>query len=537
MTARTRGLIVFGGILFVAIVFCGLIPFVAMPGSGFAVALPVIEVPGEVIIEDFFLGVNLTNTIVGTVVADLILALAIFLLWRATKGWTTEIPGRLQGIMEVIGESLYNFFYGLAGDRLRSTPMLWPLVATIFIFLITANFLKLFPGVETVGKMHCAYDGTNGYYMIDGWTGNSYRLWVDEPLNAGFPQDAAGEDACNAYFTDKAFKAFDFETPTEIEEHAAAFSLVLAEMPEGLDADDKDARSEAYDAALDAFIADGDNAEFVGLVEDTDYSKASSYVEFSETRLASVAAFDANTARIAEIEAELEALGDDHGDEASEEAAEGEGESEVVAVAEAEVDTDAVREELNAELETLEEAVGLARAQVLYPGATLPLTEEQIGNGVIPYIFHITPFVRGAATDLSLTFALAIVSMILVQVYGVMALGPAYFDKFVNIPALGNLAKKPLGAVDFIVGLLEIISEIGKVISLAFRLFGNLFAGGVALMAVTFLVALIIPGIIYGLEIIIGAVQALVFAVLTLVFAVQAMEHHGDDHEHEAEHH
>jgi F-type H+-transporting ATPase subunit a len=66
-----------------------------------------------------------------------------------------------------------------------------------------------------------------------------------------------------------------------------------------------------------------------------------------------------------------------------------------------------------------------------------------------------------------------------------------------------------------------------------------LFAGGVALMAISFLVAMLVPGLIYGLEIIIGAVQALVFAVLTLVFSVQAMEaHHGDDaeHGHEAHH-
>jgi len=155
---------------------------------------------------------------------------------------------------------------------------------------------------------------------------------------------------------------------------------------------------------------------------------------------------------------------------------------------------------------------------------------------VMPYIFHITPFFRGPATDLSLTFALAILSMVLVQAYGVAALGPAYFEKFVNISALGNLGKRPLGAIDFIVGLIEIISEIGKIVSLAFRLFGNLFAGGVALMAISFLVAVIVPGIILGLEIIIGTVQALVFAVLTLVFSAQAMESHAhdDDHGHDA---
>ena len=56
-------------------------------------------------------------------------------------------------------------------------------------------------------------------------------------------------------------------------------------------------------------------------------------------------------------------------------------------------------------------------------------------------------------------------------------------------------------------------------------------------MAVSFLVALIIPGVIYGLEVIIGTVQALVFALLTVVFSVQAMEaHHGDDHDEHDDH-
>jgi len=551
MTARTRGLIVFGGILFVAIIFCGVIPFVVMPGSGFAVALPVITVPGEIITPDFFLGVDLTNTIVGTVFADLLLVLAIFLLWRASKGWTQEIPGRLQALMEIIAETLYNFFQGLAGDRLRTTPMLWPLVATIFIFLLTANMLKLLPGVETVGSMHCAYAGTNGYYMIDGWTGNSYRLWVDEPLNAGFAQNEAEEEACNLYFKEKAYEPFAIQTSDEIQQQSAAFAVILNELPETFTGENgealegdalHDAEAEAYEAALEAYLAGDTDPTVVEVVEGTDFDEAHAYIEFADARIASAETFAASTTRLAEIETELEALDGDHGGE--EEATEGEATTDgeatsdeaVVLVAE-EVDSDAVREALGAERETLEEQIGLARAQVAFPGATLPLSEEQLDNDVVPFKFHITPFVRGAATDLSLTFALAVISMVLVQVYGVMALGPAYFDKFLNIPALGNLSKKPLGAIDFVVGLLEIIAEIGKVVSLAFRLFGNLFAGGVALMAVTFLVALFVPIVIYGLEVIIGTVQALVFAVLTLVFSVQAMEHHGDDHEHDAEHH
>ncbi|HLV34519.1 MAG TPA: F0F1 ATP synthase subunit A, partial [Spirillospora sp.] len=199
----------------------------------------------------------------------------------------------------------------------------------------------------------------------------------------------------------------------------------------------------------------------------------------------------------------------------------------------------AERAALEAEIARTEAELQYARTQLQYPTATLTLSNEALEAGAAPFIFHVTPYVRGMSTDLSLTFMLAILAIVAVQIYGVWALGPAYFEKFVNISALGNLGKKPMGAIDFIVGLIEIISEIGKIVSLAFRLFGNLFAGGVALIALTFLVALFVPMVMYGLEIIIGTVQALVFAVLTLVFAVQAMEaHHGDEEhaEHAEEH-
>jgi F-type H+-transporting ATPase subunit a len=143
--------------------------------------------------------------------------------------------------------------------------------------------------------------------------------------------------------------------------------------------------------------------------------------------------------------------------------------------------------------------------------------------------------VRGAATDLNLTIGLALVTFFAIQVFGVAAQGPAYFQKFINIRALGTLQKKPLGAVDFLVGIFEIVSEIGKIISLAFRLFGNMFAGGILLAVMSFLVATLLPVVFYGLEVIVTSIQAFVFAVLTIVFSAQAMEGHHSDDEH-AEH-
>jgi F-type H+-transporting ATPase subunit a len=151
----------------------------------------------------------------------------------------------------------------------------------------------------------------------------------------------------------------------------------------------------------------------------------------------------------------------------------------------------------------------------------------------------VVPFFRGTATDLNLALALAIVVFFAVEAWGVMALGPAYFFKFINIPALGNLGKKPLGAIDFLVGIIEIVSELSRLISLSFRLFGNIVAGGVLLIVMTFLAGNGIPMVFYALELFVGLIQAYVFATLTFVYASQAITaHHADDehHEHQDDH-
>jgi len=103
-------------------------------------------------------------------------------------------------------------------------------------------------------------------------------------------------------------------------------------------------------------------------------------------------------------------------------------------------------------------------------------------------------------------------------------------QKFIPIRSLGNVAKNPMGAIDLIVGPLELVSELSKIVSLSFRLFGNIFAGGILIAVMLFLVGTGIPVVFYALELIVGLAQALVFAVLTLVFISQAMEgHHGDE--------
>lgn len=138
----------------------------------------------------------------------------------------------------------------------------------------------------------------------------------------------------------------------------------------------------------------------------------------------------------------------------------------------------------------------------------------------------ITPFVRGPATDLNFTLALALVTMVMVQVWGVRVLGGAYFYKFINIPALRSGG---MGIMMFLVGFLEIVSEISRIISFAFRLLGNIFAGTVLIFVMSFLVPFILPAGFYGIEVAVGMIQAAVFALLALVFISMATHGHGEE--------
>lgn len=167
--------------------------------------------------------------------------------------------------------------------------------------------------------------------------------------------------------------------------------------------------------------------------------------------------------------------------------------------------------------------------QQLWPGAYNILPGE-VHEGEEGYL--ITPFFRGIPTDLNFTFALALISVIMTQVIGVRAQGAKYFLKFFNVT---NLFKKPFfGSMDFLVGLLELISELAKVLSFAFRLFGNMFAGAVLLFLVGSLIPVFLQSFVVLFEVFVGLIQAFVFGMLTMVFMAQATQGHGDEHGEEA---
>jgi F-type H+-transporting ATPase subunit a len=150
----------------------------------------------------------------------------------------------------------------------------------------------------------------------------------------------------------------------------------------------------------------------------------------------------------------------------------------------------------------------------------------------------IVPFFRAPAADLNFTFALALISQIAAQYFGILALGAAgYLSKFFVIQGITSAktgGEYALGIINFFVGLIELMSEFIKVIAFTFRLFGNIFAGEVMLLVIMFLVPLLIVTPLIGFEIFVNVIQAFVFYILSVAFYTVAVSSHGG---HEEEHH
>jgi F-type H+-transporting ATPase subunit a len=143
------------------------------------------------------------------------------------------------------------------------------------------------------------------------------------------------------------------------------------------------------------------------------------------------------------------------------------------------------------------------------------------------HLYHVVPFLRVPSTDLNFTAALALVAIFMTQFIGVQTQGLRYFTKFFNFK---TMFKKPFfGVLDFAVGILELISEFSKVLSFAFRLFGNIFAGSILLFIVGSKIPYFMQSAILVFEFAIGLIQAFVFGMLTLVFMTQATQGHGDE--------
>ena len=137
------------------------------------------------------------------------------------------------------------------------------------------------------------------------------------------------------------------------------------------------------------------------------------------------------------------------------------------------------------------------------------------------------PFFRGATADLNTTLALAIIGVVASHIFGVISIGIwNHFNKFINLKTIAEIPKKVMkepmvlliNPINVFVGLVEIVSEIAKVVSLSFRLFGNVFAGEVLLASMSAILAFGLPLPFMFLEVLVGLVQAIVFTLLVLSY-------------------
>jgi len=148
---------------------------------------------------------------------------------------------------------------------------------------------------------------------------------------------------------------------------------------------------------------------------------------------------------------------------------------------------------------------------------------------------------RGANTDINMPLALALMSFVFVEYFGITSLGGfRYLSKFVNVRgffrSMSQLFRGKLragvsglftGVIEIFVGFLEMLSEMVRIVSFTFRLFGNMTAGEILLLVAAFLIPWVFALPFYGLELLVGFVQALIFGGLTLIFLTIAVSPHG----------
>ncbi len=162
------------------------------------------------------------------------------------------------------------------------------------------------------------------------------------------------------------------------------------------------------------------------------------------------------------------------------------------------------------------------------------------------YLVHhgeieLIPLFRPANTDLNMTLVMAVLAVASSHILGIAAIGFfKYANKFIKLGDIWHAVKSrnPVNImtafVEFFVGLIEVFSEVAKMVSLSLRLFGNVFAGEVLLTVLASLIAFFIPLPFLALELLVGLIQATVFTMLTLVYltiATTEIKSHGGEHD------
>ena len=152
-------------------------------------------------------------------------------------------------------------------------------------------------------------------------------------------------------------------------------------------------------------------------------------------------------------------------------------------------------------------------------------------TGLLPIVGKVE-FLRAPTSDVNVTLGFALVAFLFFEFQGFRKLGfGGYLGKFFPFYEFKNGISA--GIIAMFVGVIELMLEFVKPLTLSMRLFGNIFGGEVALGVFTALaMAFVVPVALYGLEVILTFVQALIFSVLTLIFTVLAIESHQHEEGH-----
>ena len=151
-------------------------------------------------------------------------------------------------------------------------------------------------------------------------------------------------------------------------------------------------------------------------------------------------------------------------------------------------------------------------------------------SGLIPVVGRVEGL-RAPTSDVNVTIGLALIAFFTFHIEGFRRLGgKGYLSKFFPLGEFKNGIGA--GVIALFVGLIELLLEFVKPLTLSMRLFGNIYGGEVALGVVTALTLAVLPVALYGLEVMLTFVQALIFSTLALMFTIAAIESHDHEDEH-----
>ena len=496
---------------------------------------PIISIAAEPIIDG---GYEITNTMISTWVIIVLMTVITLLLYRRIRNVESAlVPHGFQNVIEALLEAFFGVVKLVAGEK--EGRRFFPVVASIFLILLFANWFGLFPWNNSFGR---TVDARFEYV-------EALELDVEDRLEV-FETASDSPAAINAFFATYYFDPIPFETSSldeaderigailrdELSATELAVRAIFAEDPIPAGAEGAAVLEALEERIATALAGVGLDEAALHRYEAADLAQAVEHAVLFNLPISAgaveeteLSGFVINSGGLNTVSLKAD---DFEYDPFLEDTIVGQDGSFAAARVYTRLDP-ASEENVPPGAGELALRVNLNTAHI---GIILKQEAEdviEIEGGEIARskgVGEIFPLFRAVATDLNLPLAIALWAFIFVQLWGVQSLGlGGNFGKFIGV-GRAAVVKGPIGVM---VGLLEIISELARIISFTFRLFGNIFAGEVVLFMAAFLVPFVAATVFYGLEVFVGFIQAFVFAMLTLVFAVTAVSHgaHGDDDE------